>query len=292
MKKKAKIIIAFIVVAIPIIGFTNRSNFQKKDNLIMAAEIKPEEITYLGLDLGEDFQIAKERKNDLNLKPVSRGGYLSRVYNIDLNETPDEEEQPQKDNNILDVREPEESEFGIDFELEEVKSVEINQVDQDIEIAYNSDFDRYAMHDIPMPIEHQKFLYQLCKENDLDYIKTLAILKHESQFQSNLTHKNKNGTTDYGYMQINTVNVKDYSQVLGLANNPLDPYINLRMGVHALSTLKGGYEHQGQSGRQLYESVQSAYNKGVYGYKKHGKATRYIQRTDNELAWIKNKLGI
>lgn len=156
----------------------------------------------------------------------------------------------------------------------------------------SNEFKRYALHDIAMPIKHQKYLYKLCKEKGLNYIKTLAILKHESQFDANLIHSNRNGTKDYGYMQVNSCNHENFAKELGTPIDPLDPYINLEWGTHELQKLKGYYSEQGLTGVELFEAIQSAYNKGIYGFKKHGKAERYIERTNKELNWLKDKLNL
>lgn len=221
-------------------------------------------------------RVIRDRREFINKPTRSRAIATARIRE-DF-KTEEIEENNHDEPNLI----PEDISEVIDVESEFYLDVAMNDLD----------FERYALHDIPMPIEHQRYLYNLCQERGLDYIETLAILKHESQFQANLTHKNKNGTIDYGYMQVNSVSHDKFASLLGTPKTPLDPYVNLNWGTHELSTLRDGYAHQGQTGRELFESMQSAYNKGVYGYKKHGKAVRYIQRTDKELAWIKAKLGL
>lgn len=57
------------------------------------------------------------------------------------------------------------------------------------------------------------------------YTHIISLIKHESNFTITAIHHNKNGTTDYGIMQINSTNYKgDY-------NDLFNPVINIRLGV-------------------------------------------------------------
>lgn len=135
---------------------------------------------------------------------------------------------------------------------------------------------------LPMPREHQEYLYNLCKERNLDYLKTLAVLKHESQFDVNSV----NAGGDYGYMQVNKVNHKDLTSKLKTPNKPLDAYVNMNWGTHLLKEAYSYWENKGLSGINLEESALSTYNKGLGGFKKHGKAVSYIGKVNNELTFI------
>ena len=137
---------------------------------------------------------------------------------------------------------------------------------------------------IPMPKEHQEYLYKLCKERGLDYLNTLAVLKHESQFNSKEVSK----TGDYGYMQINKINHKELSKTLNTPNTPLDPYVNLNWGTYLLQKAYSYWTEAGKTGRELYECALSTYNKGLNGFKKYGKAVEYIKKVDNEIAYLKS----
>lgn len=135
---------------------------------------------------------------------------------------------------------------------------------------------------LPMPREHQEYLYNLCKERNLDYLKTLAVLKHESQFDVNSV----NAGGDYGYMQVNKVNHKDLTSKLKTPNKPLDAYVNMNWGTHLLKEAYSYWENEGLSGLALEESALSTYNKGLGGFKRHGKAVSYIGKVNNELTFI------
>lgn len=152
----------------------------------------------------------------------------------------------------------------------------------------NIDFTQLALPENIMPIEHQKYLYDLCVKRDLDYIKTLALIKLESNFNPN----NISRTNDYGYMQINRGNHNHLSKNLNTQNDGLNPYINMNWGTYMLSNLYDSYAHQGLTGERLDRSTWSAYNKGVAGFKRHGEATGYINKLYKEEKWIKQQLGL
>jgi len=128
--------------------------------------------------------------------------------------------------------------------------------------------------EIPMPIAHQEYLYDLCMERGLDYKKALAIIQHESVYNSYIV----SDTNDYGYFQINTVNHERLANTLQTANNPLDPYININWGTYMLSDLYEYWSKQGITGDALDVYVWSSYNKGLTGFKKYGPADEYVEK--------------
>lgn len=128
--------------------------------------------------------------------------------------------------------------------------------------------------DVPMPKAHQEYLYELTTEYGLDYVKTLAVIQHESVFDPNAT----NETQDYGYFQINIVNHQHLSELLGTQNAPFDPYVNMEWGTYMLSDLYAYWSEQGYQGQGLDDAVWSSYNKGKAGFLKYGHATEYIHK--------------
>lgn len=161
---------------------------------------------------------------------------------------------------------------------EEAKKLEHkSKVDnkQDSSQADSSGFVYYSH--IPMPKEHQKYLYDQTQKHGLDYKKALALVKHESNFNPNAISP----TNDYGYFQINIVNHDHLSKTVG-GSNPLDPYVSIDWGTYMLSDLYEHWSSKGISGRALDEYVWSSYNKGLGGFQKYGKATSYIQGVDKE----------
>ncbi|MBP1309287.1 soluble lytic murein transglycosylase-like protein [Paenibacillus sp. 1182] len=135
--------------------------------------------------------------------------------------------------------------------------------------------------EIPMPKQEQKYLYQKVKARGLDYEETLATILQESSFHSNVVDSG-----NYGYFQVNKVNHAYLAQTLKTANKPLDPYINMNWGTYVLSNLYKKYAAKGLKNSELKEAVLSTYNKGEGGYKRTGKATKYIKKHDQSLKYI------
>lgn len=163
------------------------------------------------------------------------------------------------------------------FKNERAKQKELETAKRDIldDISY--------IDEIPMPMEHQKYLYDLCEERGLDYLMTLSVLKHESQFDASAIG---NGS-DYGYMQVNKVNHKMLSSKLNTKNSPLDPYINMNWGTYILADAYNHWKEQGKQGKELDEYALSTYNKGLSGFKKNGKASNYISKVFDEYNYLK-----
>ena len=138
--------------------------------------------------------------------------------------------------------------------------------------------------DIPMPKEHQEYLYELCVEKGLDYKKTLALIKHESVFDQ----KAINETNDYGYFQINEVNHEELTLELQTANDPLDPYINMQWGTYMLADLYEYWADKGYHGQGLADAVWSSYNKGKTGFIERGHAVEYVSKMKVSIEEVNN----
>ncbi|HWL23599.1 MAG TPA: transglycosylase SLT domain-containing protein [Ureibacillus sp.] len=138
---------------------------------------------------------------------------------------------------------------------------------------------------LPLPYEHQEYLYSLCMDYGLEYEKVLAVMEHESKFNPSAI----GATSDFGYFQINSINHEWLSQKLGTPNSPLDPYVNMQWGTFFLADLYDYWENQGLTGSALEEAVLSSYNKGKTGYRRTGKATNYIEKVRESYALIQNE---
>ncbi len=137
---------------------------------------------------------------------------------------------------------------------------------------------------IPMPMEHQDYLYLMCERKNLDFLKTLAIIRHESSFN----HLNANNST-FGYMQIHKMHHARLAKDHNTAVAPLNPYININWGTSMLANLYRTFEKEGLSGEKLDRAVLSSYNKGEFGYRRTGEATKFINRNKEHLNWIKSQ---
>lgn len=150
----------------------------------------------------------------------------------------------------------------------EVKEVEAPAQPKKVEtgFVYNEE--------IPMPKAHQEYLFELTEQYGLDYVKTLAVIQHESVFDANAI----NPTNDYGYFQINIINHEHLSELLGTQNAPFDPFVNMEWGTYMLSDLYAYWSEQGYQGQGLDDAVWSSYNKGKAGFLKYGHAETYIHK--------------
>jgi len=109
---------------------------------------------------------------------------------------------------------------------------------------------------IPMSYELQKYTYEKCLENNLDYEMVLALIWRESRFEPDALGYNTNGTVDSGIMQINEVNHEWIHREYGL-DNMMDPKQNIAAGTAILGSYKAKYGDEGA----LY-----AYQYGETGY--------------------------
>lgn len=93
-------------------------------------------------------------------------------------------------------------------------------------------------YDIDLRAELQTFTYTTCCKYGIPeyYELVLAIMQHESQFVEDAVGP----TDDYGLMQINKFNHDWLAEDLGL-HDMLDPYQNIKAGVHMLSTYLDKY---------------------------------------------------
>ncbi|BDH63172.1 hypothetical protein MTP04_33020 [Lysinibacillus sp. PLM2] len=139
---------------------------------------------------------------------------------------------------------------------------------------------------LPLPYEHQEYLYSLCMDYGLDYEKALAVMEHESKFDPNAI----GATSDFGYFQINAINHEWLSKTLSTPNDPLDPYVNIQWGTYMLDYLFDYWEEKGLTGVALEDAVLSSYNKGITGFQRTGKATTYINKVRESYILIQNSL--
>ena len=106
--------------------------------------------------------------------------------------------------------------------------------------------------DCRMPEEEQEFVFYLCSAYNIDFTLVMALIEHESHFDSTAISK----TNDYGYMQINIRNHEWLTETLGVTDYT-DPYQNIRAGVFVIRKLFERYQDS--------ELVLMAYNMGENG---------------------------
>ena len=126
------------------------------------------------------------------------------------------------------------------------------------EIVTDSGFKQY---NVALPLEQQKYAYNLCQQYGVQYELFLATMYKESRFNPNAV----GGGNSYGLCQIHNSNYTMLANRLGITNF-LDPYDNMTAGVYLLSI----YLSAARARVSDYSSVEAyalnAYNmgEGVY----------------------------
>lgn len=110
--------------------------------------------------------------------------------------------------------------------------------------------------DVPLSHSLQRFIYEVCADENVPVTLIYAMIEHESQFDPEIISK----TDDYGLMQINTVNHTWLNEEYRCADM-LDPYQNVFCGVKIIGSYVNRYD--GDLTKALM-----AYNMGDYGARK------------------------
>ena len=120
----------------------------------------------------------------------------------------------------------------------------------------------FYLLDVPLEADIQEYVYEQCVEYNIDYYFVMALIKHESEFDSDCI----SSTNDYGLMQINICNHKE-------GVDYLDPYQNVSEGMALLDYLFNKYSdsslvlmayNMGENGASVL------WNQGIY-------STEYVQ---------------
>lgn len=110
--------------------------------------------------------------------------------------------------------------------------------------------------DIPLSHSLQRYMFEVCADEEVPITLVLAMIEHESSFNPEAISR----TEDYGLLQINVINHPALAEKYRAADM-LNPYQNVYCGVHILGTYLEKYE--GDSTKALM-----AYNMGDYGARK------------------------
>lgn len=110
--------------------------------------------------------------------------------------------------------------------------------------------------DVPLSHSLQRFIYEVCADENVPITLIYAMIEHESQFDPEIISK----TDDYGLMQINAVNHTWLNEEYRCADM-LDPYQNVFCGVKIIGSYVNRYD--GDLTKALM-----AYNMGDYGARK------------------------
>ncbi len=126
---------------------------------------------------------------------------------------------------------------------------------------------------IPMKKEHQKLLWECCRERGLDYIDMLALISLESNFDE------KCSSGKYkGYFQISADYGPELSKTLGTENKPLDGAVNIRWGTAFYSWILQDERVKDKEGKEQRDIALSIYQRGSGGYDRKGLSTSYLAK--------------
>lgn len=131
----------------------------------------------------------------------------------------------------------------------------------------------WYLPDIPMKKEHQKLLWECCKERGLDYIDMLALISVESNFEEKCV-----AGKYMGYFQLSKDHGPTLSKQLNTKNDPLDGTINIIWGTAFYSWILDDKRVKGLEGKAKRDAALSIYQRGPGGYDKYGLNQKYLER--------------
>lgn len=110
-------------------------------------------------------------------------------------------------------------------------------------------------YDVPLSHSLQRFIYEVCADEDVPVSLVMATIDHESKFNPEVVSK----TDDFGLMQINEINHEQLEEQYRAADM-LNPYQNVFCGIKILGSYIEEYED--------LNYALMAYNMGEYGARK------------------------
>jgi soluble lytic murein transglycosylase-like protein len=133
----------------------------------------------------------------------------------------------------------------------------------------------FAAMNVPLDVSLQKEIYAVSKQYGIDYTLLLAVMQQESQFDIHA----KSDAGDFGLMQINRINHRNLSVVLGI-HDFMDPVSNVRAGAYMLRDLFDKYHdvHKVLMCYQMGESGAAACWEQGITESQYSRAVLHIQR--------------
>ncbi len=127
--------------------------------------------------------------------------------------------------------------------------------------------------EIPMKKEHQKLLWECCKERGLDYIDMLALVSLESNFEEKCSSRKYKG-----YFQISADYGPKLSKALNTENKPLDGTVNIKWGTAFYSWILMDDRVKLKQGKAQRDAALSIYQRGAGGYDRRGLNKKYLSK--------------
>ena len=133
----------------------------------------------------------------------------------------------------------------------------------------------FTAMNVPLDVSLQEEIYAVSKQYGIDYTLLLAVMQQESQFDVYA----KSDAGDYGLMQINRINHRNLSVVLGI-HDFMDPASNVRAGAYMLRDLFDKYHdvHKVLMAYQMGESGAAACWEQGITESQYSRAVLRIQR--------------
>lgn len=143
----------------------------------------------------------------------------------------------------------------------------------------------FREYNISLPVEQQKYAYNLCQQYGIQYELFLAVMYKESGFNPNAV----GGGNSYGLCQIHVSNHANLSRKLGVSNF-LNPYDNMTAGAYLLAHYLNAASSK-VSGDAVEVYGLNAYNMGEGAYYNYCYSQGILNRGySNSVIAIKNSL--
>lgn len=153
-------------------------------------------------------------------------------------------------------------------------AMSVGAADDAIRINREFDESQWYCSQIPLKKEHQKLLWDYCKERELDYIDMLALIALESNFDE----KCKSSSGRYqGYFQVSKIHWESLSETLDTPNAPLDGAVNINWGTRMYSWILMDERVKNLEGNAQRDVALSIYQRGSAGYNKSGLSKTYLK---------------
>lgn len=109
-----------------------------------------------------------------------------------------------------------------------------------------------------------EYIWSKCEESDFAYTAFLAIAQKESKMGTEKKpNHNRDGTVDYGIMQVNSSNVKWLAELAGLKKiDPKNDYQSVDMAIELLKYERDFWRSKGMSEEDVFKATIITYHLG------------------------------
>ncbi|MBT9139143.1 MAG: hypothetical protein DDT31_01724 [Syntrophomonadaceae bacterium] len=123
------------------------------------------------------------------------------------------------------------------------------------------------IYNIPLSLSLQKFIWEMCQENNLSYELVLSIISVESNFIIDAVGITK----DLGLMQLNPFNTMNWlAEQVNISDfDPFNPYHNVTAGIWYLLYIRDYWAQYEFDQQHIYSLVLLSYNRGIGGTKSY-----------------------